>query len=57
MKTTRTRNLSSKDLKTRNEAIIYEDGKPIYRAFERLGDMGNQDLTAFISRSFNYQKY
>lgn len=57
MKSKRNRNLSSKDLKTRNEAIIYENGKPIYRAFEKLGDCTNQDLNYFLAHSFNYQKF
>lgn len=49
--------LTSKDLKTRNESIIYEDGKPIYRAYERLGKKTADDLAYYLRNSFNYGKY
>lgn len=57
MKSKRNRNLSSKDLKTRNEAIIYENGKPIYRAFEKLGVMTEIELRYYLRHSFNYTIY
>jgi hypothetical protein len=53
----RARNLTSRDLKTKNETVIYEDGKPIYKVFERLGDMTNNDLSYYLRTSENYTKY
>ena len=51
------RNLKSRDLKTKKEAIIYENDKPIYRAFERLGEMTENDLAYYLRNSMNYEKY
>lgn len=56
MKTTK-RNLTSRDLKSRKESIIYEDGKPIYRVYERLGVMTPDDIAFYLRSSFNYCKY
>ena len=53
----KTRELKSKDLKTRKEAIIYENGKPIYRAYEHLGNCTAGDLEYFLRVSENYGKY
>lgn len=51
------RKLTCKDLKSRDEAIIYENGKPIYRAFEKLGVMTEIELRYYLRHSFNYTIY
>jgi len=56
MKATK-RNLTSKDLKTRNQSIIYENGKPIYRTGEKLGTMTESDLAYYLRTSQDYFKY
>ena len=57
MKTITKRNLKSKDLRSKNQAIIYEDSKPKYRAYERLGDMTSDDIANFLRISQNYDRY
>jgi hypothetical protein len=55
MKTTR--NLTSKDLKSKNQSVIYENGKPIYRTGEILGTMTSNDLEYYLRNSQDYFKY
>ena len=51
------RNLTSKDLKSKNQSIIYEDNKPIYRTGERLGDVTAKDIAYYLRNSQDYVKY
>lgn len=46
-----------KDLKTRNESIIYNFGKPIYRAYEKMGMCTHNDIAYYLRVSENYSKY
>ena len=51
------RRLTSKDLKSKKQSIIYENGKPVYRVYEQLGDMTAGDIAYFLRVSQNYDRY
>ena len=52
-----TDNYTCKDLKTRNESVIYNHGKPIYRVYEKMGTCTHNDIAYFLRVSENYSKY
>lgn len=52
-----TDNYTCKDLKTREESVIYNNGKPIYRAYEKMGTCTHNDIAYFLRVSNNYSKY
>ena len=50
-------NYTCKDLKTRNESIIYNNRKPIYRAYEKMGTCTHNDIAYYLRVSQNYTFY